>query len=133
MISATNHVKESIATDEFNLPPGFDAKQRRVNIFADEDLHMNLMSTGQICADGTHRVVFDNKHCDVIEQATDKVVMRGRRNPTTNLYYMPAAARNPSTKTIAYSMLPVGRDPAAALRIFQTTNKTLTACSAYEE
>jgi hypothetical protein len=133
MISATNHVKESIATDEFDLPPGFTAKQRRVNIFADEDLHMNLMSTGQICADGTHRVVFDNKHCDVIEQATEKVVMRGRRNPTTNLYYMPAAARNPTTNTIAYSMLSVGRDAAAALRIFQSTNKTLTACSAYEE
>ena len=46
---------------------------------------------------------------------------------------MPAAAQNPTTKTIAYSMLPVGRDTAAALRIFQTTNKTLTACSAYEE
>ena len=69
----------------------------------------------------------------MIERATNKVVMRGRYNPTTSLYYMPAAAQNPTTKTIAYSMLPVGSDTAAALRIFQTTNKTLTACSAYEE
>lgn len=26
MISAPNHVKESIATNEFDLPPGFNAK-----------------------------------------------------------------------------------------------------------
>ena len=76
MISATNHVKTSIATDALNLPPGFDSDQRHVNIFNDEDLQMNLMSTGQICETGAHKVVFDDKHCDVIDRRTNNVVMR---------------------------------------------------------
>lgn len=101
-----------------------------MNIFADEDLHMNLMSTGQLCADGTHKVIFDNKHCNVVERATNKIVMWEQYNLTTNLYYMPAAAWNPTTKTVVYSMLPVGRNAVAALWIFQTTNATVTACSA---
>ena len=67
MISATNHVKTSIATDALNLPQGFTSNQRHVNIFNDKDLHMNLMSTGQICETGTDKVVFDDRHCDVVE------------------------------------------------------------------
>ena len=132
MISATNHIKTAIATDQLNLPSGFNSNQRRVNIFRDEDLNKNLLSTGQICEDGTHKVVFDDKHCDVIERATDKVVMRGRYDPSQRLYRVPIR-RQTKNRTVAYTMISIDRDPASALRLFYDNRAPIPACSAYED
>lgn len=133
MISASNHMKTSVATDALNLPPGFALEQRHVNIFNDEDLHMNLLSTGQICETGTHKVIFDDKHCDVVDRRTNNVVMRGSYDCSTWMYKMPMTRYNNQTNTVAHSMIPIPCNPLAALCVYQDNRTAVPACSAYKK
>ena len=84
MVSVSKNVCCSVATDKFPLP--LSAQQRRTDVFSKNDLHMNLLSTGKICEDGTLKVVFDDKHCDIIERKSGRLVYRGYYNPDTRLF-----------------------------------------------
>ena len=94
---------------------------------------MNLMSTGQICEKSTHKVVFDNQHCDVIEQCTNTVVIRSWYDCSTRMYKMPVTNYNNQTNTVAYSMIPIHCNPTAALCVFQDNCVAVLAFSAYEK
>ena len=84
LISATDDMRTSVATDEFSIPlPG---KGRHYHAFQRGDINRPLLSVGRSCDEGCDEVRFNRTHCSFIKD--DIEILRGYRDPVTKLYLL---------------------------------------------